>query len=75
MVVQHTYGLTVVISAGPGMYPVKRYGDDLGREKTKIIAARFHKFYIFSGLRYLEMTSFFGRDGLKHVKAPTRWFP
>ena len=22
---------------GPGMYPVKRYGDDLGREKTKII--------------------------------------
>lgn len=47
MVVQHTYGLTVVISAGPGMYPVKRYGDDLGREKTKIIAARFHKFYIF----------------------------
>lgn len=31
--------------AGPGMYPVKRYGDDLGREKTKIIAARFHKFY------------------------------
>ena len=26
------------LSSGPGMYPVKRYGDDLGREKTKIIA-------------------------------------
>ena len=65
MVVQHTYGLTVVISAGPGMYPVKRYGDDLGREKTKIIKRPRSSllgstsFTFFSGLRYLEMTSFF----------------
>lgn len=33
-------GQTRASFAGPGNYELKRYGDDLGQEKTRIIAAR-----------------------------------